>query len=360
METWIYGLIGAASVIAAALIISVLLQLCVMLKTKICKPILPYYCPKGKESKKCMRGHVASFSVQEVEEISEGFINHIGEGTSNHVFKGILSDGTEVAIKRIKDEVAHSSDVDASFKFQADLLSRVCHQHLVNLVGFCEEENQRMLLFQYAPNGTLYENLHGDEHLTWKQRIRLVVGAAYGLAYLHQSCNPPVIHGDLRSRNILLTEDNAAKIAGLGKVPIAASSELAVVRKLGGHVDPEMIHKGVYSRAGDVYSFGVLLLEILSGRLAFSEETGMLVEWARDFLESRDRMEDLTDPSLKNVSPLELYSLCEIARLCIQHEASSRPCMRDILAMLKQTLAISAETAAPVSSPVTLRGLMEG
>ncbi|KAJ7524930.1 hypothetical protein O6H91_17G028400 [Diphasiastrum complanatum] len=328
METWMYGLVGAASVIVAA---------CTL-----------------------VAGHVVRFSVQEVEGISEGFSNRIGEGTLNHVFKGTLSDGTEVAIKRIKDEVAHSSDVEASFKFQVDLLSRIHHQHIANLLGFCEEKNYRMLLFQYAPNGTLFENLHGDECLTWKQRMRLVVGAAYGLAYLHHCCNPPVVHGDLRSRNVLLTEDNAAKISGLGKVPITASSELAVVRKLGGYVDPETIHKGVYSRSGDVYSFGVLLLEILSGRLAFNKETGMLVEWAGYFLESRDRMKDLIDPSLKNVSPLEMYSLCEIARLCIQREASSRPCMRDVLEMLKKTLVISAETAAPVTSPVTLRGLMEG
>lgn len=161
------------------------------------------------------------------------------------------------------------------------LSTRVYHHHLVNLLGVCTEKNNQMLVFQYAPNGTLYENLHGEEHLSWKQRMRIAAGLASGLAYLHHCCDPPVIHGDFRSCNVFLTEDSAAKIGGLGKVPIAGSSELAVVRKMGGTVDPETVQKGIYSRAGDVYSFGVLLLELVSGKPTFCPEFGMLVDWAR-------------------------------------------------------------------------------
>ncbi|XP_002986220.2 protein MALE DISCOVERER 2 [Selaginella moellendorffii] len=369
MATWIFGIVGAASVISAAVFVVSIFQLLIMIHRRLkagkhhVLPVASGGGTKGKESlvKGAVRGHVLSFTLQEVELLSEGFSNLIGQGSTNRVYKGILSDGMEVAVKKLKQDVAECSDVEASFRFQMELLSRVHHQHLANLVGICDEKQERMLLFQYAPNGTLFENLHtGDENLSWKQRMRIIVGAAYGLAYLHHLCNPPVIHGDLRSRNILLTEDFAAKITGLGRVPIAGSSELALVRKTGGYVDPEIVHRGVYSRAGDVFSFGVLLLEVLSGKQAFSEETGMLVEWAQQFLQSRDRMMDLVDKSMSNVCPMELYSVCELARLCTQRESSSRPSMRDVSDLLVQSLAIPAEAAAPVSSPVTLRGLMEG
>lgn len=354
MDTWVLGLIGATSLIALALLFLFIIRTSLL----VAKHILSSSESRPTRLKSGLRDRKA-YTLKEIEKYSECFSNKIGEGTTNAVFKGILPDGMEVAIKVPKKDVAHSSDVEARSRFQMELLSRIRHQHIVNLIGYCEDGCCRTLIFQYAPNGTLFENLHGFDHLTWKQRMRVIIGIAYGLAYLHHSCDPPVIHGDIRSCNILLTEDYAAKINGIGKVPVLASSELALVRKTGASVDPETVHKGVYSRAGDVYSFGILLLEIVSGRLPFSEQTGLLVEWAGKFLQSKEQMVGLIDPTLNKVEHAELCSVCEVARLCIQRDSSSRPVMRDVVDMLTKDLKIATETAAPVNSPVTLRGLLE-
>jgi serine/threonine protein kinase len=354
MDTWLIGFIAATSLISLALLFLFIIRTSVL----VAKRILSISENRPTKLRSGLRDRKA-YTLKEIENYSEGFSNKIGEGITNDVFKGILPDGMEVAIKVPKSDVAHSSDVEARSRFQLELLSRIRHQHLVNLIGYCEDGCCRMLIFQYAPNGTLFEHLHGYEHLTWKQRMRIVIGIAYGLAYLHHSCDPPVIHGDFRSCNILLTEDYAAKINGIGKVPVLASSELALVRRTGASVDPETVHKGVYSRAGDVYSFGILLLEIASGRLPFSEQTGLLVEWAGKFLQSKEQMVGLIDPTLNKVDHAELCSVCEVARLCIQRDSSSRPVMRDVVEMLTKDLKIATETAAPANSPVTLRGLLE-
>ncbi|KAH9325607.1 hypothetical protein KI387_005785 [Taxus chinensis] len=399
MDSWVLGLVGAGSVIAMALLLLLVIHISLLLAKHLlstsetraaklengltgelnCIFIIYSYIrirrqpDYGENRHSYLRGFYPfyvlwvsadrkAFTLKAVQKYSEGFSNKVGEGTTNAVFKGILPDAMEVAIKVPKNDVAHSSDVEARSRFQLELLSRIRHQHLVNLIGYCEDGGCRILVFQYASNGTLFENLHvctGYERLTWKQRMRIITGIAYGLSYLHHSCDPPVIHGDLRSCNILLTEDYAAKINGIGKVPIVASSELALVRRTGASVDPEIVCKGVYSRAGDVYSFGILLLEIVSGRLPFSEQTGLLVEWAGKILPKKEQTVALIDPALNNVVHAELCSVCEVAHLCIQRESSSRPVMRDVVDMLTKDLKIVTEMAAPANSPVTLRGLLE-
>lgn len=355
-----YGIIGASSVIAVAAILVTLVYLvllvrtCVVRHSIIKRSLTSTASPWTSKN----RHRLIIFTFHQLKKYSECFSNRVGNGTTNYVYKGILPDDTEVAIKQAKEEVAHSADVEGSFCFQVQLLSRIHHHHLVNLVGICNEKNHQMLVFQYAPNGTLYENLHGEEFLSWKQRMRIAVGLASGLAYLHHSCDPPVIHGDFRSCHVFLTEDYAAKIGGLGKVPIVASSELAVVRKKGGTVDPEMVQKGLYSRAGDVYSFGVLLLELISGKLAFSEDLGLLVDWAAELVEQEAVME-VVEERLKGGAPREEVAVvAEVASLCVQREAGSRPSMPFVEQMLEQGLAIAMEAAAPCSSPVTLRGLL--
>ncbi|CAM6129208.1 unnamed protein product [Calypogeia fissa] len=365
MKPIFFGFIGAASVIVVALLALAIFQIVLLLRREEKEPVLPFVQPKGKESASFSlkiqdRGRV--FLFNEVEDVSEGFSNHIGDGTTYLVFKGILKDGTEVAIKRMRDNLVMASSEAAKFHLQVDLLYRVHHQHIVNLVGYCDQKPHRMLLCQYAPNGSLYETLHGeikDELLTWKQRLRIAMGIAYGLCYLHHSCNPPIIHGELTSVNILLTEDFAAKITGLGKVPLLrAMSELQSNGSYMSSEDAKFEQRRLFSRADDVYSFGVIVLELLSGRTAYSDETGRLADWAMPFLTNKEQMMGFTDSSLKNVQSLEFCAICEIARLCIQHESTSRPAMTDVLEMLLQVSNISVEVAAPISSPVTLRGLM--
>lgn len=359
LAAWVYGLIGAGTVIVAAGVILIMLQFVFLLRKRISTPILPCIWTKSLDpvsSKDVSKngtdlaGCRKAFTFKEVEEFCEGFINLVGESPCHCVYKGILGDGTEIAVKRTKEIVASSIDVEKSYRFQVDLLSRIHHRHIVNLIGFCEENQHRMLVFQYAPNGSLFDSLHnGEEHLSWKQRMHIAVSIACGMAYLHHSCGSPIIHGDLTSRNVLLMEDNGAKIYGI--VAPSLYSKSTLISTDGGCADSGLQEKAVSMPSKDVYSFGALLLELISGKPAFSNESGMLVEWAGQFLQSRDQVTTLTDPTLKNVIPLELYSVCEVARLCVQQEASSRPSMEGVLYMLSQSLGMESDT--PASSLTT-------
>lgn len=352
LGAWMCGLIGAGAVVATAGFILLIFQLIFLLHKRMCTPILPCTWTKAVEppnDKEYYTSFGRLFSFKEIEECCEGFSNLIGETRLYHVYKGILPDGTEVAVKRAKKCSATQSEVDRNFRFQVELLSRIHHQYLANLIGFCEEKQQRLLVFQYAPNGSLFNNLHGDDEcLSWKQRMGVAVGTASALTYLHQSCGYPIIHGDLTSHNVLLAEDFSAKICGIGMQlqPSLVSTPKGLV-VCGDSIDFK--GRGLKSLSDDVYSFGVLLLELISGKSAFNENPGKIVEWASQFLQSREQMTILADATLKNVVPVELYSVCEIARLCIQTEAASRPSMEEVLFMLVQSLGIELEHGVPVN-----------
>ncbi|XP_031488907.1 protein MALE DISCOVERER 1-like [Nymphaea colorata] len=296
------------------------------------------------------------FTLKEIHMYSEEFSNKIGNGSTNTVFKGNLPDGTEVAIKRPNAESMCSLYVAARTEIQIELLSRIRHQNLVNLVGHSDEAGCQVLLFQYASNGTLYENLHGNEHLTWKQRTKIIGGIAYGLHYLH-SCVPPVIHGDLCSQIVLLTEDYAAKIGGIGKsLPGPASAEK---EKRDSTTQAEGMEKGEYSSARDVYAFGILIIEIVSGKMITSADGACILDqWTRDISPSQEKMLDFIDPSMHDVPIPELAAAREIVRLCLRSEPH-RPTMADIVELVLKDLKITIEAAAPLTSPVTLRGLLE-
>lgn len=156
MEAWLIGLIAATSLIALALLFLFIIRTSVL----VAKHILSISESRPAKLNSGLRDR-KEYTLKEIEQYSEGFSNKIGEGTTNDVFKGILPDHMEVAIKVPKRDVAHSSDVEARSRFQLELLSRIRHQHLVNLIGYCEDGCCRTLIFQYAANGTLFENLHG-------------------------------------------------------------------------------------------------------------------------------------------------------------------------------------------------------
>lgn len=371
MDIWIYGIIGAGSVIILACILFIVSQIIAMLHHRLHKSILPFSRTKLEESldyKGSDKGRVHLFTYKEIEDFSEGFSNLVGRGSNSYVYKGILSDGTEVAVKRFKDMVGNESSIEKrfrsgsessiekGFRSKVELLSQVHHQNLINLIGYCQEKNYRMLVLQYAPNGTLYENLHGGEQLSWRQRMRIAVGTAYGLSYLHHSCNPPLLfNGKFNSSNIFLTEDYAAKITGLGKAS-GRGSELEVKSYNDNNVHIQQVET---AKAGDVYAFGILLLELLSGREASSQSALELIDLAKQYLHCNDKMPDIADPALKNVAAGEFNAICEIACRCVQQDTKIRPNMEDVIALLVQALGIGFETAAPITNPLTLRGLGE-
>uniref|UniRef100_A0A0E0HG25 non-specific serine/threonine protein kinase n=1 Tax=Oryza nivara TaxID=4536 RepID=A0A0E0HG25_ORYNI len=210
------------------------------------------------------------FSFDELKICTNNFSdNHeIGSGGYGKVYRGILGDGTRVAIKRAD---RNSMQGAVEFKNEIELLSRVHHRNLVSLIGFCYEQGEQMLVYEYISNGTLRENLTGSgTYLDWKKRLRIALGSARGLAYLHELADPPIIHRDIKSTNILLDNNLKAKVADFGLSKLVADTEKGhvstQVKGTLGYLDPEYYMTQQLSEKSDVYSFGVVMLELLAMR----------------------------------------------------------------------------------------------
>ncbi|OIV95239.1 hypothetical protein TanjilG_21629 [Lupinus angustifolius] len=238
-----------------------------------------------------------------------------------------------------------------SYALQIDTLSRLNHKNFVNLIGYCEEEEPftRMMVFEYAPNGSLFEHLHVKEveRLGWSERTRIIMGTAYCLQYMHHDLNPPISHRNLNSSAISLTDDFAAKIGDItyGNIvsPITKTTgDDSKKSELPPHADPET----------NVYNFGILLLEIISGKLPHSEEQGNLVNWAAEYLSDKRSISYMIDPTLQSFKDNELDAMCEVIQDCIQPDPRLRPTMREITTKLREVIGISPEQAVPRLSPL--------
>ncbi|XP_057985341.1 protein MALE DISCOVERER 2-like [Hevea brasiliensis] len=232
------------------------------------------------------------------------------------------------------------------------MLSRINHKNFVNLIGYYEEDESfnRMMVFEYASNGTLFEHLHVKEmeHPDWSARMRIITGIAYCLQYMHRDLNPPVVHSNLNSHNIFLTDDYAAKIIEISFLPQDSSKS-----KSSG--DNESAHSTLPPLADvetNVYCFGILLLEIISGKLQYSEEQRSLKKLAAEYLNDKCSISYLIDPTLKSFKNNELDLICEIIQECIQPDSRQTPTMKDITSKLREVIAISLDQATPRLSPL--------
>ncbi|CAL1383418.1 unnamed protein product [Linum trigynum] len=290
-------------------------------------------------------GGKSFFSYEDVMEMTRGFAreNIIGEGGFGCVFKGWQPDGKMVAVKQLK---AGSGQGDREFKAEVEIISRVHHRHLVSLVGYSMSDTQRLLIYEFLPNNTLEYHLHAKgPGLDWSQRLKIAIGAAKGLAYLHEDCNPKIIHRDIKSANILLGSDFEAQVADFGLARLNDTTQTHVsTRVMGtfGYLAPEYAQSGKLTDRSDVYSFGVVLLELITGRkpvdstLPLGDES--LVEWARPHLmhtiETRD-LGELVDPRLeKRYVEAEMLRMIETAAACIRHSAPKRPRMVQVVRAL--------------------------
>ncbi|KDP24363.1 hypothetical protein JCGZ_25659 [Jatropha curcas] len=288
------------------------------------------------------------FTYEELVQATNGFSteNLLGEGGFGCVYKGILVDGREVAVKQLK---IGGSQGEREFKAEVEIISRVHHRHLVSLVGYCISENQRLLVYDYVPNNTLHYHLHGEGRpvMDWAIRVKVAVGAARGIAYLHEDCHPRIIHRDIKSSNILLDNNFDARVSdfGLAKIALELDSNTHVTtRVMGtfGYMAPEYATSGKLTEKSDVYSFGVVLLELITGRkpVDASQPPGdeSLVEWARPLLaEALDNedFEALVDPRLeKNYVAREMFRMVEAAAACVRHSAVKRPRMSQVVRAL--------------------------
>ncbi|BBH02087.1 hypothetical protein Prudu_012547 [Prunus dulcis] len=212
-----------------------------------------------------------SFSFEELQKYTNGFseANDVGAGGYGKVYRGILPTGQMVAIKRAKRD---SMQGGPEFTAEVELLSRVHHKNLVSLLGFCLEQGEQILVYEYVPNGDLLDSLSGKSgiRLDWLRRLKIILGAARGLAYLHEHANPPIIHRDIKSNNILLDKDLTAKVAdfGLSKSMADSGTDHVTTQVKGtmGYLDPEYYMTQQLTEKSDVYSFGVVMLELITAR----------------------------------------------------------------------------------------------
>ncbi|KAJ4788570.1 Proline-rich receptor-like protein kinase PERK8 [Rhynchospora pubera] len=288
----------------------------------------------------------ASFSYEELYDITGGFSpeNILGEGGFGCVYKGRLSDGKDVAVKQLK---GGGGQGEREFQAEVEIISRVHHRHLVSLVGYCIAEDHRLLVYDFVSNGTLHYHLHGKGRpcMEWSTRVKVAAGSARGLAYLHEDCHPRIIHRDIKSSNILLDDNFDAQVADFGLARLAENDVTHVsTRVMGtfGYLAPEYASTGKLTERSDVFSFGVVLLELITGRKPvdgnrpLGEES--LVEWARPYLTEAVETGDfkaLADPMLgTNYKEVEMFRMVETAAACIRHSASRRPKMSQVVRIL--------------------------
>ncbi|KAI0491749.1 hypothetical protein KFK09_026009 [Dendrobium nobile] len=279
------------------------------------------------------------FSFEDLYQITNGFSeqNLLGEGGFGCVYKGCLPDGRDVAVKQLKVGGAQG---EREFRAEVEIISRVHHRHLVSLVGYCIAENQRLLVYDFVPNDTLHYHLHGQGKLVmdWTVRVKVAAGAARGIAYLHEDCHPRIIHRDIKSSNILLDNNFEAQVSDFGLARLAMDACTHVTtRVMGtfGYLAPEYASTGKLTEKSDVFSFGVVLLELITGRKPVDSSQPLgdesLVEWARPLLSNALESGDfgaLPDSRLeKNYNMKEMFRMIEAAAACVRHSGSMRPRM---------------------------------
>ncbi|XP_022944987.1 proline-rich receptor-like protein kinase PERK9 isoform X2 [Cucurbita moschata] len=285
------------------------------------------------------------FTYEELFKATNAFSaqNLLGEGGFGSVYKGYLPDGREVAVKELK---IGGGQGEQEFKAEVEIIGRVHHRHLVSLVGYCISEHQRLLVYDYVCNNSLYYHLHvkGDDQLVldWARRIKIAAGAARGIAYLHEDCHPRIIHRDIKSSNILLDENFEARVSDFGLAKLALDAQTHITTRVVGtfgYVAPEYASSGKLTERSDVYSFGVVLLELITGRKAVDASQPMgdesLVEWGRPLLNHALHSQDferLVDPRLeRNYVESEMLKMIGIAAACVRHASAKRPQMGQVV-----------------------------
>lgn len=296
-----------------------------------------------------------ALSLEELNRLTHNFGSKslIGEGSYGRVYYATTSEGQATAIKKLDRSSCEDADDECSseFRSQLSMVSRLKNEHFVGLMGYCLEGNNRILSYEYAAMGSLHDVLHGRKGvqgaepgpvLNWSQRVKIAFGAAKGLEFLHEKCQPSIVHRDIRSSNVLLFHDFLAKIAdfSLTNQSSDTAARLHSTRVLGtfGYHAPEYAMTGQITQKSDVYSFGVVLLELLTGRKpvdhTMPKGQQSLVTWATPRL-SEDKVKQCIDPKLNDdYPPKAIAKMAAVAALCVQYEADFRPNMTIVVKAL--------------------------
>ncbi|KAG8376511.1 hypothetical protein BUALT_Bualt09G0071000 [Buddleja alternifolia] len=298
------------------------------------------------------------FTLSEIEDATKNFERKIGSGGFGVVYYGRLKDGKEIAVKILTND---SFQGKREFSNEVSLLSRIHHRNLVQFLGYCQENDKSILVYEFMHNGTLKEHLYGPRGrgVNWIKRLEIAEDAAKGIEYLHTGCVPMIIHRDLKTSNILLDKNMRAKVSdfGLSKLAVDGASHVSsIVRGTVGYLDPEYYISQQLTDKSDVYSFGVILLELISGQEAISNENfGLncrnIVQWAKMHIESGD-IQGIIDPALHEYDIQSMWKIAEKALMCVQAHGSMRPSISEVIKEIQDALAIEkgAETIREGSS----------
>ncbi|XP_051142969.1 probable LRR receptor-like serine/threonine-protein kinase At4g30520 [Andrographis paniculata] len=289
-------------------------------------------------------GNLRSFTFKELQHATDNFSPKtiLGAGGFGNVYRGKLGDGTLVAVKRLKD-IMGTPTGETQFRTELEMISLAVHRNLLRIIGYCTTASERLLVYPYMPNGSVALRLRGKPVLDWSTRKRIAIGAARGLLYLHEQCDPKIIHRDVKAANVLLDEWCEAVVGDFGLAKLldhAESHVTTAVRGTVGHIAPEYLSTGQSSEKTDVFGFGILLLELITGMRAFEfgksvHQKGAVLQWVKKIQEEK-KYEELVDKEMAvNFDPIEVGEMLQVALLCTQYLPAHRPKMSDIVRMLE-------------------------
>ncbi|EEC84428.1 hypothetical protein OsI_31026 [Oryza sativa Indica Group] len=286
------------------------------------------------------------FTYEELKKFTNNFQQFIGRGGFGNVYYGCLENKTEVAVKMLSEFSENGLD---QFLAEVQSLTKVHHKNLVSLVGYCWEKDHLALAYEYMARGNLCDHLRGKfgvgDTFNWVTRVRVVLDAAQGLEYLHKGCNLPIIHGDVKTNNVLLGENLKAKISdfGLSKTYISETqTHISTSNAAGtmGYINPEYYHTGRLTESSDVYSFGIVLLEIATGEAPILPGSGHIIQRVKQKVASGN-INLVADARLKDSYDISsMWKVVDTAMLCISEVATQRPTMSTVVLQLKESLAL--------------------
>ncbi|KAK7247408.1 hypothetical protein RIF29_42291 [Crotalaria pallida] len=302
----------------------------------------------GEVDRRIAFGQLKRFAWRELQIATDNFSekNVLGQGGFGKVYKGVLADNTKVAVKRLTDY--ESPGGDAAFQREVEMISVAVHRNLLRLIGFCTTPTERLLVYPFMQNLSVAYRLReikpGEPVLDWPTRKRVALGTARGLEYLHEHCNPKIIHRDVKAANVLLDEDFEAVVGdfGLAKlVDVRKTNVTTQVRGTMGHIAPEYLSTGKSSERTDVFGYGIMLLELVTGQRAIDfsrleeEDDVLLLDHVKK-LEREKKLESIVDRNLDKLYNIqEVEMMIQVALLCTQATPEDRPLMSEVVRMLE-------------------------
>ncbi|XVF79033.1 hypothetical protein PTKIN_Ptkin14bG0187000 [Pterospermum kingtungense] len=306
----------------------------------------------------------SSFTLRQIKAATNNFdaANKIGEGGFGPVYKGVMADGTAIAVKQLSSQ---SKQGNREFVTELGMISALQHPHLVKLYGCCIEGNQLMLIYEYLENNSLARALFGPEEfqlgLNWPTRRKICIGIGRGLAYLHEESRLKIVHRDIKATNVLLDRNLNPKISDFGLAKLHEEDNTHISTRVAGtygYMAPEYALHGHLTEKADVYSFGIVVLEIVSGKCntkhRLNGEFVHLLEWAH-ILKEEGKLLDLIDPRIGcDCNIEEVKVMIEVAFLCTNPTSAARPCMSSVVSMLEGRGAVKEFIAESSSSSIEL------